>query len=63
MSLLARVVLVALLATIGVPQALARDEVPPSLAQGLVAFASDEGIARLVRANAKVDFPALAPLR
>ena len=60
MSLLARVVLVAVLATIGVPQALARDEVPPSLAQGLVAFASDEGIARLVRTNAKVDFPALA---
>jgi hypothetical protein len=60
MSLLARVVLVVLLAAIAVPQALARDEVPPSLAPGLVAFTSDEGIARLVRATAKVDFPSLA---
>jgi hypothetical protein len=60
MSMLGRVFLVAVLATIGVPQALARDEAPPTLAQGLVAFASDEGIARLARANAKVDFPALA---
>jgi hypothetical protein len=60
MSLLARVVLVAVLATFAVPQALARDEAPPSLAQGLVAFSSDEGLARLVRASARVDFPALA---
>jgi hypothetical protein len=60
MSLLSRVALVVVFATIAVPGALARDEVPPSLAQGLVAFTSDEGIARLARANAKVDFPALA---
>jgi hypothetical protein len=60
MSLLARVVLVAALAIFAVPQALARDEASPSLAQGLVAFSSDEGLARLVRANARVDFPALA---
>src|SRR6202790_203595 len=60
MSLLARVALVVILATIAVPQALARDDVRPTLAQELVAFTSDEGIARLVRANAKVDFPALA---
>ncbi len=57
---LARVALVAVLTAMAVPQALARDEVSPSLAPGLVAFASEEGIARLARASAKVDFPALA---
>jgi hypothetical protein len=60
MSVLARVVLVVLLGTIAVPQALAWDDAAPSPAQGLVAFTSDEGTARLARANAKVDFPALA---
>ena len=59
MSLLARVGLAVLLTTL-VPQALARDEAPPSLVQGLAAFSSDEGIGRFVRAVAKVDFPALA---
>lgn len=60
MSLLARIVLVAALATAAVPHAVARDEVTPGLAQGLVSFNSDEGIARLTRANAKADFPPLA---
>lgn len=60
MSLLARVVLVAALATVGGTHALARDDATPGLRQELVAFNSDEGIARLARANAKVDFPALA---
>ena len=61
MSLLARIGLAFLLATALVPQALAREEAPPKLVQGgLVAFASDEGIARLSRASGKVDFPALA---
>jgi hypothetical protein len=60
MSLLARIVLVAVLATIAVPQALARDEATPTTVQALVAFNSDEGLARLGRATAKVDFPALA---
>lgn len=60
MSLLARFVLLAALATIAGPYALARDEVTPGLAPGLVSFNSDEGIARLARANAKADFPALA---
>jgi hypothetical protein len=49
-----------LLATSLASPALARDEAPPTLVQGLVAFASDEGIGRFVRAVAKVDFPALA---
>lgn len=60
MSLSARIVLVFLVAASAISQALARDEAPQSVAQGLVAFASDEGLARLSRANAKVDFPALA---
>jgi Phytochelatin synthase len=60
MSLLARIVLVAVLATIAVPQALARDEATPTTVQALVVFNSDEGLARLVQATAKVDFPALA---
>ena len=60
MSLLARVGLAVLLATSLVPQALAQDEAAPKLVPGLVAFASDEGIARLSRAVAKVDFAALA---
>lgn len=60
MSLLARVVLVAALAIAAAPNAMALDAAAPGLAQGLVLFNSDEGIARLARANAKVDFPALA---
>jgi hypothetical protein len=60
MSLLARVVLVVLLATAVIPQTLARDEATPVPVQTLVVFNSDEGLARLARATAKVDFPALA---
>ena len=60
MSLLARIGLAFLLATTFVPQALARDEAPPAVVQGLVAFGSDEGMERLVRAGAKLAFPALA---
>ena len=60
MLLLARVAIVVLLATTLVPEALARDEAPPNSVQGLVAFASGEGLARLARAEEKVDFPALA---
>lgn len=60
MSKLARVVLAYLLATALVPQALARDEATPTAVQALVVFNSDEGLARLARATAKVDFPALA---
>ena len=60
MSLPARVVLVILLATIAIPQALARDEATPTPVQALVVFNSDDGLARLARATAKVDFPALA---
>lgn len=60
MSLLARAGLAFLLATSLVPQATAREEAPADLMSGLVAFASAEGMARLNRADAKVDFAALA---
>jgi hypothetical protein len=60
MSLLARVLFVVLLTIAVVPQTLARDEATPVAVQTLVVFNSDEGLARLARARAKVDFPALA---
>jgi hypothetical protein len=60
MSHLVRIGLAVLLAIALVTPALARDEAPPAVAQGLVAFASDDGMARLARSPAKVDFPALA---
>jgi hypothetical protein len=60
MSLLTRVGFMALLAVTLTNSAFARDEVPAAAAQGLVSFASDEGLARLARSAAKVDFPVLA---
>jgi hypothetical protein len=60
MSLLARVALAVALATTVVSQALARDEAIAVPVQALVVFNSDEGLARLARSGAKVDFPALA---
>ena len=42
------------------PGAYASEETTSIPVQGLVAFASDEGMARFVRAGAKADFPALA---
>lgn len=60
MSLIARLGLAVMLATHFAVPVLARDEAPPVVAQDLVAFASDEGMARLGRSVAKVDFPPLA---
>lgn len=60
MSLMARIGLAVLLASTLAAATLARDEVAPAVAQGLVAFSSDEGMARLARSTAKVDFPELA---
>lgn len=57
MSLLARIAVVFLLAGASVLPASAQDGAASST---LVAFNSEEGIARLARARAKVDFPALA---
>jgi len=59
MPLIARFGLAVLLAAILAAPVPARDEAPP-VAPGLVPFASEEGMARLARATAKVDFPALA---
>ena len=60
MSLLARIGHAVLLTATLASPALARDGVDAVATQGLVAFASDEGMARLARSTAKVDFPALA---
>ena len=60
MRLFVRVVLACCLAASAVPAALARDEAPSTATQTLVPFSSEEGLARLVRSGAKVDFPALA---
>lgn len=59
MSLL-RTVFVVLLSTTLVVQTVAREEVPAEIGQSLTAFNSDEGMARLTRAMARADFPALA---
>ena len=60
MSRLARIALALLLATAQVPAAFALDNAPATISQELVPFSSDEGLARLARSSAKVDFPALA---
>jgi hypothetical protein len=59
MSLAARIVLAFLLAAAPLSTA-ALDNAPASVVQELVLFSSDEGLARMARSNAKVDFPALA---
>src|SRR5262245_52855342 len=60
MSRLARIALALSLATVQLPAAFALDNAPAAIAQELVPFSSDEGLARLARSTAKVDFPALA---
>lgn len=60
MSLLARIGFSVLLAATMATPALARDTTPAVSAQDLVMFASEDGLARLARSPAKVDFPALA---
>ena len=60
LSFIARIALAFLLATAALPTAFALDDAPTSVVQELVPFSSDEGLARLARSTAKVDFPALA---
>ena len=60
MWLIARIALAFLLATAQLPTAFALDNAPAIVVQELVPFSSDEGLARLARSNAKVDFPTLA---
>src|SRR5215467_14732460 len=60
MSLVARIALAFLLTAAQLPAAFALDNAPASVVQELVPFSSDEGLARLARSTAKVDFPALA---
>ena len=62
MSLLTRLAVSALLATALLGETHAADAAAPAPGQSssLVAFTSDEGLSRLARAAAKVDFPVLA---
>jgi hypothetical protein len=60
MSLIVRIGLTVMLAGCLAIPALARDEPPAAAVQRLVAFSSDEGMARLARSTAKADFAALA---
>lgn len=60
MSLIARVALSCLLLSLHLPSALALDGAAPNEVSGLVAFSSEEGLARLSRSSAKSDFPDLA---
>jgi hypothetical protein len=60
MQLGTRLVLALILAAVQFSGAFAEDAPPGSVVQELVPFSSDEGLARLARSTAKVDFPALA---
>ncbi len=60
MTWLERFVLTLFLCASGLTQGLAQDNTQLKPLQGLVAFSSDEGMARLSSAAAKIDFPALA---
>jgi len=60
MNILIRIGLTVFMAATLASQSLARDAAPVAASQGLVVFASEEGLARLARSPAKVDFPVLA---
>ena len=60
MPLFARLALALLLTTAQLSGTFAQDAPSTSVVQELVPFSSDEGLARLARSTAKVDFPALA---
>ncbi len=60
MRLFVHLVFACCLAACAAPATVARDEARAAATQTLVPFSSEEGLARLVRSNAKVDFPSLA---
>jgi hypothetical protein len=60
MRILTRIGLALFLAGAPAPAAMALQISTAEIAHGLVAFDSDEGMARLARSDAKVNFPALA---
>ena len=60
MKILTRIGLALVLAGAPAPAAMALQVTASELAHGLTPFASDEGMARLARADAKMNFPALA---
>jgi hypothetical protein len=55
-----RIALAFFLAAVQLPAAFALDDAPATISQELVPFSSDEGLTRLARSTAKVDFPDLA---
>ncbi len=60
MTFFVRIALAFFLAAAPVPAAFALDSAAVAVSQELVPFASNEGLARLARSTAKVDFPILA---
>ena len=60
MGVLARLAVAFFLAAGQLTAACAQDNATTVVSQGLVPFASDEGLARLSRSDARVNFPALA---
>ena len=58
--MLSRIFLALVLALAPLPAALALENTTPTVSQGLVSFSSDEGLVRLSRSDARVNFPALA---
>jgi Phytochelatin synthase len=60
MPLRARLVLALLLATVQLSGTFAEDAGPANVVHELVPFSSHEGLARLARSTAKIDFPVLA---
>jgi hypothetical protein len=54
-----RIALAFFLAAVQLPAAFALDDAPATISQELVPFSSDEGLTRLARSTAKVDFPDL----
>jgi Phytochelatin synthase len=60
MTHIVRLALALCLLATQIPSTFAKEDVTARVAQGLVTFSSDEGLARLARSTAKVDFPALA---
>jgi hypothetical protein len=60
MSVFIRMALALFLANMSLSSAYALDNAPATVSQELVPFSSDEGLVRLARSAAKVDFPALA---
>lgn len=60
MTFLARFLLAFALSCATLSGAIARDDAAPGVVRELLSFATDDGLGRLARSTAKVDFPALS---